>query len=254
MGLSWKDKAIQNFDSRALTYEKYGEVQNVVATRLAADLPYFKSANILEIGCGTGFLTKHLAKIYPNENLHITDVSPRMVQKAKTNIENDRIQWSLLDAEKEQTGEKYDIIISNMVCQWFEDFQRGMKNVVEMLNHGGVFYFSLPGPESFKEWRDTLNAMDLSSGVHDFHVPKGVYREEFIMRPCQGSLDFLRSLKNLGASCPRKDYQPLTVSQMKAACAVFDAQNFEKITWHIFYGCITKTNNKENKCLKKLRS
>lgn len=240
MGLSWKHRVIQNFDSHALTYEKYGEVQNVVATRLAADLPYFKSANILEIGCGTGFLTKHLAKIYPNENLHITDASPRMVQKAKTNIENDRIHWSILDAEKEQTGEKYDIIISNMVCQWFEDFQRGMKNVVEMLNYSGVFYFSLPGPESFKEWRNTLKTLGLPNSMLDFHVPKGLYKEEMIIRPCQDSLDFLRSLKNLGAASARKNYQPLTIPQMKAACAAFDAQNFKQITWHILYSRITK--------------
>ncbi|MGN7439367.1 MAG: methyltransferase [Alcanivorax sp.] len=241
MGLSWKDKAIQNFDRCAHSYEQYGGVQDIVASHLAADLPFVEGGSILEIGCGTGLLTKHLVgQRHLGLNLHVTDISSRMVQQAKANLGNHRIHWSILDAEKQQSGQKYDLIIASMACQWFEDFQRGMKNVVEMLNPGGTFYFSLPGPDSFKEWRDTLKTIGLSSGMLDFHVPKGLYKEEMIIRPCQDSLDFLRSLKNLGAASARKNHQPLTIPQMKAACAAFDAQNFKQITWHILYGRITK--------------
>lgn len=62
MALSWKNKVTRNFDVHAHMYEQYGDVQTKVADNLACDLPCLEKANILEIGCGTGFLSRHLIK------------------------------------------------------------------------------------------------------------------------------------------------------------------------------------------------
>lgn len=246
MALSWKDKVTRNFDTQAHLYDQYGDVQANVADSLACDLPCLKNAAILEIGCGTGFLTGHLARKYTGQQLHITDVSPCMLEQAKRRFSGMSTRFFILDAEKEQTGETYDLITASMVCQWFEDLGDGLNNLKRMLKPGGAFHFSLPGPDCFKEWRSTLDQLGLPSGMPDFSYPEGIYREEKISKVYQGSWDFLSSLKNMGASCGRKNYAPLTLPQIRKASATFDSQNFRHITWHILYGCITRCiNDKE---------
>lgn len=240
MALSWKDKVTRNFDTQAHMYDQYGDVQAHVADSLARDLPCFENAAILETGCGTGFLTAQLARKYAGHQLHITDVSPRMLEQTKSRFSGMSTRFFILDAEKEQTGETYDLITASMVCQWFEDLEEGLDNLKSMLKPDGTFYFSLPGPDCFKEWRSTLDQLGLPSGMPNFSYSEGIYREEKIKKSCRDSWAFLSSLKNMGASCGRENYAPLTLPQIKKACAAFDSQNFEHVTWHILYGCITK--------------
>ncbi|MCK6417573.1 MAG: methyltransferase [Alphaproteobacteria bacterium] len=240
MALSWKDKVMRNFDTQAHLYDQYGDVQAHVADSLACDLPCLKNAAILETGCGTGFLTAQLARKYAGHQLHITDVSPRMLEQTKSRFSGMSTRFFILDAEKEQTGETYDLITASMVCQWFEDLEEGLDNLKSMLKPDGTFYFSLPGPDCFKEWRSTLDQLGLPSGMPNFSYSEGIYREEKIKKSCRDSWAFLSSLKNMGASCGRENYAPLTLPQIKKACAAFDSQNFEHVTWHILYGCITK--------------
>lgn len=241
MVLSWKDKVTRNFDAQAQLYDQYGDVQATVADSLARDLPCLENAAILEIGCGTGFLTGHLARKYAGHQLNITDVSPRMLQQTKNRFSSRSSRFFILDAEKEQTVETYDLIAASMVCQWFEDLEEGLNNLKSMLKPGGIFYFSLPGPDCFKEWRSTLDQLGLPSGMPDFTCPEGIYREEKIKKSYQNSWGFLSSLKNMGASCGRRNYTPLTFLQIRKACAAFDSSNFKHVTWHILYGCITRS-------------
>jgi hypothetical protein len=77
-----------------------------------------------------------------------------------------------------------------------------------MLKPNGAFYFSLPGPDCFEEWRIILNQLKLPSGMLDFEYPAGIYREESIKKSYRDSRSFLFSLKNMGASCGRKNYTP----------------------------------------------
>jgi malonyl-CoA O-methyltransferase len=238
--LNWKDKVTRNFDAQAHLYDQYGDVQAHVADSLGRDLPCLENAAILEIGCGTGFLTAHLAKKYAGHQLHITDVSPCMLEQAKSRFSGMSTRFFILDAEKEQTGETYDLIAASMVCQWFEDLGGGLNNLKSMLKPGGAFHFTLPGPDCFKEWRSTLDQLGLPSGMPNFSYSEGVYREEKIKKGYQDSGNFLSSLKNMGASCGRKNYTPLTFPQIRKACAAFDSQNFKYVTWDILYGCITR--------------
>lgn len=121
LGTLW---ALKN--TRAHMYDQYGDVQANVANSLACDFPCHKNAAILEIGCGTGFLTAHLARKYAGHQLHITDVSPRMLEQTKSRFSGMSTRFFILDAEKEQTGETYDLITASMVCQWFEDLEEGL--------------------------------------------------------------------------------------------------------------------------------
>ena len=76
----------KNFSSGAAKYDNVAYIQPLVAARLAAKIDG-GPRRILEIGCGTGALSLHLAKIFPDAELILTDISLPMLEicKAKLN-------------------------------------------------------------------------------------------------------------------------------------------------------------------------
>lgn len=240
MNTNWKDKVVHNFDSKSMTYDQNCRIQKTIAHNLAADLPDEKISNILEIGCGTGNLTQYLLCLYKNKNFCITDISPSMLRNAQEKFPAKNIEWKIFDGENPDTSNKYDLIVANMAFQWFEDMDSALINLTKRLKDGGSLFYSIPGFKSFKEWKDTLKALDLPSGILDFPVPPSIYRQEEMVVNYINAFDFLHSIKDIGAGHARKNYNPLNPKQIKQACDKFDKEYDGCITWHILYGRIDK--------------
>ncbi|MEL7123095.1 MAG: class I SAM-dependent methyltransferase [Bacteroidota bacterium] len=85
--------------------------------KLVKVLPFEKDAkiDILEIGCGTGYNLKRLAKAYPNASLTGLDVSEDMITLSKKQCSNfsDRIDFlqQPYGPGQNQVGKKYDAIL-----------------------------------------------------------------------------------------------------------------------------------------------
>lgn len=237
MHSNWKQKVIHNFDTQARHYNQNSHVQKTVAQTLARYLPELNAPRVLEIGCGTGAMTQHLLKQYPNAHFTITDISPKMLaqtQKMFPNIAN--IEWSVMDGENPPNNQKYDLIISNMVFQWFEDKQQSLTRLKERLTPNGQILFSTPSPNCFKQWRATLERLDLSINTMETFEWPGVFQEEEIEINYGSTLEFLRSLKQTGAHTPDQSYNILDAQDLKKACTENDKQYGGKTTWHIRYG------------------
>lgn len=237
MSVIWKEKVFRKFDSRARDYGKHTDVQKRVAARLAEDLP-LKADRILEIGCGSGHLTRHLIERYPNSLIRITDISPSMVEETSSHYDNQDIDFDVMDGESPDTEEKYDLIVSNMVVQWFADRDSSLQKLAKLLNPGGCILFTMPGSESFKEWRQNLVSLKLPIGLLDFGAPRGVYHEEHYTQNYASAMNFLKTMKSAGASQSRDGYRPLSPSDLKKSCAAFDATYKGNISWHILFGRI----------------
>ncbi len=239
--MNWKNNVIRNFDKNSITYDQNCEVQKAIAQSLAADLPDNKNiSDILEIGCGTGNLTQYLLCLYKNKNLCITDISPAMIDMAKEKLPDKNIKWAVFDGENPDISQKYDLIVSNMAFQWFEDMDSTIINLSKSLNDGGSLFYSVPSKESFKEWKTTLESLNLPSGILDFTAPPSIYRQEEMQVNYINAFDFLHSIKDIGAGAPRKNYTPLSPKQIKQACTKFDKDYGGNITWHILYGRIDR--------------
>lgn len=238
MSTSWNSRVAETFGHKASLYDQFAAVQGQIAALFAADLPV-NASSILEIGCGTGSLSAHLAERYPKSALHITDISAAMMQQAfqcPALKAHKQLRTALLDAEHERLkAPPFNLITGNMVCQWFSDIEAGINNLSQMLGEGGEIYLTMPGLQSFGEWRQTLQQLDLPCGMLDFTPPRSVYRREIISQPIENAQHFLHILKNTGASRSPQDYKPLSPAALKAACAAFDAQGFKAITWEILF-------------------
>ncbi|MGH1398628.1 MAG: methyltransferase [Alphaproteobacteria bacterium] len=238
MRSKWKKNVAQRFDMGAKDYNDHSAVQSAVADSLAKDLPDFASSpNILEIGCGTGALTRHLLDHYQGGYFHITDISAEMVEHARREFDiYADIEWGVMDGEYPDIARRYDLIIGSMAFQWFEDIEGGLARLRGLLKPNGVLLYAIPGAGSFREWHAALSGLGLSAGTLDFKAPSGVYREEERSVQYDSTLTFLRDMKRIGAHTPRADYTALNAADLRKACRAVDADFNATITWHIVYG------------------
>ncbi|MCB1720165.1 MAG: methyltransferase [Rhodospirillales bacterium] len=237
MRSEWKKEVARKFDRCAGEYDRHSAVQEEIAQKLAADLPDIETPAVLEIGCGTGALTRRLLERYPGGQFHITDISVHMVERARTRIaEQENVRWGVMDGENPAKNQRYDLIVSNMAFQWFQDPHGGFETLLSLLKPGGAIFYTVPAPESFPEWHKGLETFSLDSGLADFKSWPGVFRDENIVRSYGTTFEFLRSLKKGGMNTTRIGYKMLKRKDLLKACRYADENFHGQITWRILYG------------------
>ena len=77
---------------------------------------------ILDLGAGTGLLTKHLYDEYPKANYTLVDVSEQMLEIARQRFEGlDNFQYLTLDYSTDLPHDKYDLIASALSFHHIEN-------------------------------------------------------------------------------------------------------------------------------------
>ncbi len=240
MSSEWKQNVVRNFDARAHEYDRYSSIQTLIAQSLVHDLPALVTPDVLEIGCGAGALTQHLLNAYADGHFYITDISPKMVEQARERIGDVQgVDWGVMDGENPANDQRYDLIVGNMVFQWFENTDEALAKLQSLLKPGGVIFYTVPAPTCFKEWRSVLSGLSLPDGVLEFSTLPGVLRNEEIMVEYESTLDFLQSMKRIGAHAPRGGYEKLNRTDLLRACHRADEEFQGKMTWDILYGRLT---------------
>jgi malonyl-CoA O-methyltransferase len=235
----------KNFSASAIAYDGAARIQPLVAARLAAKL-CGNPSRILEIGCGTGGLSVHLAKRFPDAELVLTDIAPQMLEICQSRL-GDRALFKLMDGEKPNVDlGAFDLIVSSFAMQWFSDLTGAMDRLARMLKSGGKLVFATLGSGNFLEWSALLNKYGFAAGLHDypdasaFPWPNGVsgnIEEEFIEEKHASGMAFLKSLKAIGANVPQPGHKPAPPATMKRLLS--DTANGFTVTYHVLYGSLT---------------
>lgn len=241
-----KDRIARAFSSHAGAYDVAADVQWLVARRLADRIEtgaLHPPARVLEIGCGTGFLSARLAELYPDSALLLTDIAPSMLARCQARL-GDRPRFMLLDGERpEGIAERFDLIGSNLAFQWFVDLKGGLQRLSALLEPGGRLAFATLGKKAFAEWRAAHHALGLDCGtpqypsMDDFPWPSGLAHamdEELVRQPYADGHDFVRTLKALGASEPAPGYRPLPPGPFRRLLASLEG-GFT-VTYHVLFG------------------
>ena len=110
-----KELIKQRFSKNLNTYQENALIQKNMAEKLIQLLPERKFDNILELGCGTGFLTKLASEKINYKSYTAIDI----VQECKPFIKklDKNIEFLNADIETLNLTQKYDLIISNAVFQ-----------------------------------------------------------------------------------------------------------------------------------------
>ena len=146
-----KDLIMKRFEKNLANYEKNAFVQKNMAEKLFSLLDKKRYDNILELGCGTGLLTKIIA-----ENLNFAHYTANDIvsgcEKYIKKINKD-IEFVPSDMEDfiREDKEKYDLIVSNAALQWVENVSVFVENLYDKLNDGGAILFSIFGKDNYKE-------------------------------------------------------------------------------------------------------
>ncbi|MBM7587894.1 malonyl-CoA O-methyltransferase [Bacillus pakistanensis] len=145
----------KRFSKNARNYDKYAKVQKKMGMELIQTLPKIENAetiDVLEIGCGTGYVTQLLCETYLNVRITAIDLAPGMIERAKERTKGmNGITFFCGDIEELSFSSSYDLIISNATFQWLNDFQSVIEKLYGLLNEDGRIVFSTFGNKTFHE-------------------------------------------------------------------------------------------------------
>lgn len=144
-----KELIKQRFSKSLETYKSNAIVQKQMAEKLVDLIETQSFKNILELGCGTGFVTEIISSKYNYTTYDAIDIVAEC-QKHIENISNN-INFISCDIENFEYQKKYDLIISNASFQWLDNPVDFIKNIKNHLNPNGIFAFTLFGNDNFKE-------------------------------------------------------------------------------------------------------
>jgi malonyl-CoA O-methyltransferase len=230
------------FGAHAGSYEQHAGLQASVAGRLARLLPDLDGPRVLELGCGTGLLSRHLVARYPKGNFVLTDAAPAMIAECRRNLTGigaPRISYEVMDAGEAGGHEGLDLIVSSMTLHWLPDPTASLERLRPLLAPEGVLLYATLGPDGFAEWRTILAAEDLPSGIGDLPALPGLVEEEHLT-PDNDSLSFLRRMRAVGGLTPRDGYTPLSPGALRRAVRATNLRFGGRVTWHIVYGRLTR--------------
>jgi len=251
MGSARKAQIGAAFAAAVNGYEASADVQRRVACHLAAMAGRERltpRGQILEIGCGTGLLTREIRRRWPDATLTATDLAPAMI--AATARHGLGARLLAMDGEAPVfDGPWFDLILSSLTFQWFEDLPGALVRLHGLLRPGGSLYFATMGAQSFASWRAAHAALGVEPGLPAYPdlarlramlagFGDAFACDEHHPLPIGGGQALLRHFRAIGAHVPRAGYRPLGPAMLRRVIAHYDAAGGET-AYHILYGRIS---------------
>ncbi|MDP4189144.1 MAG: methyltransferase domain-containing protein [Bacteroidota bacterium] len=160
---------------------------------------------ILDLGAGTGLLTKYLIQHFPAASFYLMDISEQMMDIARLRFKNqDNIKYIIADYSKNMPDEKFDLIASALSIHHFNEDEKIKlyTRLYDKLEAGG-YLFNL---DQFNSCSDEINTMYnnfwykqiRNSGLSDDECQSWLKRKELDK---ENSIDETKSmLKSIGFS------------------------------------------------------
>jgi malonyl-CoA O-methyltransferase len=223
-------------------YDDHARVQREVAQTLArriAALPLPSQPRLLEIGCGTGFLTQALHEEGLGGDWLVTDLAPEMLERAEARLQSfpslgaaPCLTFAQLDGEHDPPpGGPFDLICASLATQWFADEPAALDCWRQWLAPGGQIMVATLGPGTFTQWRTAHEAEGLSPGTLPFTTPaalKALGPAELIVDHHQerhaDARAFLQAVRCIGAGTAKPGHKPLSPSELRRVMRRFEGE------------------------------
>jgi malonyl-CoA O-methyltransferase len=186
-----KAKIRQSFAAASLTYDSVAELQRTVGKALLAACDTESLVGTLvDLGCGTGFLTAKLlseqvgyasgtmilaeengTRCVPYRSVIALDIALPMLQLTRTKLA-DAPNVGYLCADAEQlplAGQIVDGVFSNLALQWCVNLEAVFTDIKRVLKPGGRLVFSTFGPQTLQELKSAWAEVDAYKHVNEFY-------------------------------------------------------------------------------------
>ena len=123
---------------------------------------------VVDLGCGTGELTRQLADALPDSDVTGLDSSPQMLEKA-TSFSDAGLRF--VQGDQAQLTGVWDLIFSNAALHWSEDHAELIPSLYKRLNPGGQIAVQVPSNFdhiSHQIIRETAGEEPFRSILHGF--------------------------------------------------------------------------------------
>lgn len=167
-----KAKVKQAFSAASTTYDGVADLQRSVGRALlhTADTANL-NGTLLDLGCGTGFLTAELLSLTRCGHIVALDIALPMLQTARRKLANKgHVSYVCADGECLPLREdSVDAVFSNLALQWCRDLDTVFGGLKRVLKPGGRLAVSIFGTETLKELKAAWASVDGYSHVNDFY-------------------------------------------------------------------------------------
>ena len=205
-----------SFERASASYESAAGLQARVAAELLERLAVFAFAPgvVLDLGAGTGRVTRELKRRYRRALVIALDLAPGMLREARRHQQwwrrfervcADALRLPLADAS-------VDIVFSSLMLQWCQPLDTALAECRRVLKPDGFFAFSTLGADTLHELRGAWACADGYNHVNHFvdvhEVGDAVVRAG-LMEPVldvdrlevgyPDALSLMRDLKAIGA-------------------------------------------------------
>lgn len=204
---------VKSFDNASCSYEQFGNIQfksaKILTEYLIKNLKEYPKS-ILDLGCGTGYVTKLLIPSFPDSFFTLNDISSKMLSVSKKNIKG---PIKIIEGNMETTNFKYhDLVVSNLSFQWLQNLG---KTIEKFNNLSKTLAFTCLLDGTFAEWEYRFLKNGLPSPL--FKYPKendlkGIFHIEDFHMQFKNPLSFMHYLKNTGTFVGSNNY---SVSNLK---------------------------------------
>ena len=167
-------QVIRNFNAAAAGYEAAAALQQKTAENLAERLECMRldPAKVLDLGAGTGYGARLLARRYPRAYIVQMDFAHKMLLEARRQAPSrrtGRAAWVRADAHcLPFRSHSLDLVFSNFMLQWCAAIKRVFQECLRVLRPGGLLLFSTCGPDTLRELRWGWSQVDKFPHVHFF--------------------------------------------------------------------------------------
>ncbi len=247
-----------SFERASASYEGAAGLQAKVAAELLERLDFFRftPAVVLDLGSGTGRVTRELKRRYPRARVLALDLSAGMLREARRHerpwrrfdrVCGDALRLPLKDGS-------VDLIFSNLMLQWCEPLAAAFAEARRVLRGSGFFAFSTFGPNTLYELRSAGAQADGYNHVNrfvDMHELGDALVHAGLMEPVldvdhievgyPDVLTLMRDLKAIGAhnvtaGRPRTLAGRARLARLQSAYEAFRRGERLPATYEVIYG------------------
>jgi malonyl-ACP O-methyltransferase BioC len=142
-------KSVNTYDDSAYAQK---EIAGKLAALIAALYPRIPK-NILEIGCGTGLLTKNILTLFADAHYYLNDINEKVESLMPALFPANNFTFVGGDAQSIDFPDGIDLTVSSSTIQWLDKLHVFIRKAHQSLSPDGYMFLSTFGKNNLKEIR-----------------------------------------------------------------------------------------------------
>lgn len=229
--------ATTRFAQAASTYDRHAQIQAQVAETLLNEMTAPASdLTVLDIGCGTGQLTRRFLSRFPTVTLDALDEASTMLDVARSVVLGVR-HWINASLPDWQPSTPYDLLISSATLQWLQPIPTACHQLHHLLKPDGGAFLAIMTRDTLHELHTARAQVAPHKPPRDRLAAPESYTQAFAMPPWRivtqkqqrfvatypDVVTLLRALHEQGVTggSVSRSAQPLTRSELRQLSDVY---------------------------------